>query len=147
MFLCYSFSSVRLFAALRTATPPSMEFFRQECWSGLPFPSPGDPPNPGVEPWSFALLADSLPAEPPGMPIYLASCCHVGFSSPTRDGTCVPCIGRVESQQLDHEGSPRLGILKVPPSNGPPTSVQKELEATSPSPACLEPYRYRKQDG
>ena len=35
-----------------------MEFFRQEYWSGLLFPSPGDLPNPGVEPWSFALLAN-----------------------------------------------------------------------------------------
>ena len=43
----------------------SMEFSRQEYWSGLPFPSPGDLPNPGIEPRSPALQADSLPAEPP----------------------------------------------------------------------------------
>ena len=41
-----------------------MEFFRQEYWSGLPFPSPGDLPNPGIEPGSAALQADSLPCEP-----------------------------------------------------------------------------------
>ena len=43
--------------------PPSMGFSRQEYWSGLPFPSPGDLPNPGIEPGSPALQADSLPTE------------------------------------------------------------------------------------
>ena len=45
----------------------SMEFSRPEYWSG-PFPSPGDLPNPGIEPRSPTLWADSLPAEPPGKP-------------------------------------------------------------------------------
>ena len=45
--------------------PQSIEFFRQEYWSGLSFPSP-DLPNPGIEPGSPALQADSLPTEPPG---------------------------------------------------------------------------------
>ena len=44
----------------------SMEFSRQEYWSALPFPSPGDLPNPGIEPGSPALQADALPSEPPG---------------------------------------------------------------------------------
>ena len=44
----------------------SMGFSRQECWSGLPFPSPGDLPNPGIEPRSPSLQADVLPSEPPG---------------------------------------------------------------------------------
>ena len=43
-----------------------MGFSRQEYWSVLPFPSPADLPNPGVEPESPALQADSLPSEPPG---------------------------------------------------------------------------------
>ena len=47
-------------------TPPFMEFFRQEYWSGLPFPSPGCLPDPGIEPRSPALQADSLLTEPPG---------------------------------------------------------------------------------
>ena len=42
-----------------------MGFSRQEYWSGLPFPSPGDLPNPGIEPKSPALQADTLPSEPP----------------------------------------------------------------------------------
>ena len=41
----------------------SVEFSRQECWHGLPFPSPGDLPNPGIEPRSPALQADSFPSE------------------------------------------------------------------------------------
>ena len=46
--------------------PPSMEFSRQEYWSGLPFPSPGDLPNPRIEPRSPELQADALQSEPPG---------------------------------------------------------------------------------
>ena len=44
-----------------------MEFSRQEYWSGLPFPSPGDLPDPGIEPGSPALQADALLSEPPGL--------------------------------------------------------------------------------
>ena len=46
-------------------TPLSMGFSRQEYWIGLPFPSPGNLPNPGMEPWSPALQADALSSEPP----------------------------------------------------------------------------------
>ena len=46
------------------------EFPRQGCWSGLPFPSPGDLHNPGTEPGPPALHTDSLPIEPPGKPEY-----------------------------------------------------------------------------
>ena len=67
-----SLSRVRLFATPWTVAyqgPPSMGFSRQKSWSGLPFPSPGDLPNPGIEPGSPALQADALPSEPPGKPI------------------------------------------------------------------------------
>ena len=53
-----SISGVQLFATPWTVVyqaPPSMGFSRQENWSGLPFPSPGDLPDPGIEPWSPAL--------------------------------------------------------------------------------------------
>ena len=46
--------------------PPSLGFSRQEYWSGLPFPSPGDLSNPGIKPGSPVLQADALPSEPPG---------------------------------------------------------------------------------
>ena len=48
--------------------PPSMGFSRPDYWSGLPFPSPGDLPNSGIEPGSPALQADALLSEPPGKP-------------------------------------------------------------------------------
>ena len=48
--------------------PLFMGFPRQEYWRGLPFPSPGDLPDPEMEPGSLALQADSLPIEPPGKP-------------------------------------------------------------------------------
>ena len=51
--------------------PPSMGFSRQECWSGLPLPSPGDLPDPGVKLGSPTLQADALPSEPPGKPYKL----------------------------------------------------------------------------
>ena len=62
-------SPVPLFAAPWTVAnqaPPSVGLSRQEYWSGLSFPSPGDLPNPGIEPRSPALRADALPSEPPG---------------------------------------------------------------------------------
>ena len=66
-----SLSRVQLFATPWTVAyqaPPSMRFSRQEHWSGLPFPSPGDLPYPGIEPWSPALQADTLTSQPPGKP-------------------------------------------------------------------------------
>ena len=62
-------SRVRLFVIPWTVVHQaslSMGFSRQEYWSGLPFPSPGDLPDPGIEPRSPALQADALPSEPPG---------------------------------------------------------------------------------
>ena len=64
-----SLSCVQLFATPWTVAyqaPPSMEFSRQEYWSGLPFPSPGHLPDPGVEPGSPSLQADALASEPAG---------------------------------------------------------------------------------
>ena len=49
--------------------PPSMGFSKQEYWSELPFPSPGDLPDPGTEPASPALWADALQSEPLGNPL------------------------------------------------------------------------------
>jgi len=69
-----SLSHVRLFVTPWTVTcqaPLSMEFSRPGYWSGLPFPSPGDLPNPGIKPMSPTLQVDSLPAEPQGKPKYV----------------------------------------------------------------------------
>ena len=63
--------------------PLSMGSSRQEYWSGLPFPSPGDLPDPGIKPRSAAMQANSLPTEPPGNKSnFLFFGCameHVGF--------------------------------------------------------------------
>ena len=76
-----SLSRVRLFSTPWTVTyqaPPSMGFSRQEYWSGLPFPSPGDLPNPGIEPGAPALQADALTSEPPGKPFMTEGSPHKG---------------------------------------------------------------------
>ena len=63
-----SLSPVQLFATpwtIACQAPSSVGFSRQEYWSGLPFPPPGDLPDPGIELWSPTLHADALPTEPP----------------------------------------------------------------------------------
>ena len=60
----------------------TMEFSGQEYWSGLPWPSPGDLFNPGVEPSSPRLQADSLPFEPPGKP----------YNIPLNSHLCIFCL-------------------------------------------------------
>ena len=69
-----SLSTVWLFVTPWTIAyqaPPSMGFSRQEYWSGLPFPSPGNLPNPGIEPRSPTLQTDALPSEPSGKSFYV----------------------------------------------------------------------------
>ena len=85
-----------------------MGFSRQEYWSGLPFPSPGDLPDPGIKPGSPALQADSLLSEPPGKHYlnkfqeFFCWECYSYWSSfkfVLRDGTQLPgsgCYGVVE---------------------------------------------------
>ena len=81
-----------------------MEFSRPEYWSGQPFPSPGDLPDPGIELGSPALQADSLPTEPPGKPDLLSRTPQI----------CVHLLGEVK-------GTTRLGEARacgVPWSQG-----------------------------
>ena len=76
-------SRVLLFVTLWTVahqSPLSMEFSRQEYWSGLLFPSPGDPPNPGIKPGSCALQVDSLPIELLGIDIQYTSVNSIQFN-------------------------------------------------------------------
>ena len=91
---------VRLFAtpwAVARQAPLSMEFSRQEYWSGSPFPSPGDLSTPGIQPGSLALQADSLPSERPGelTPPQEALRSSVWLSPPVLAvGPVTPCAGR-----------------------------------------------------
>ena len=74
-----SLSHVQLFATPWTATyqaPLSMGLSRQGYWSGLPFPSPEDLPDPGIEPGSPTLHTNALPSEPPGK-TYLHNAWHI----------------------------------------------------------------------
>jgi len=57
-----------------------VKFSRQKYWNGLPFPSPGDLPDPGIKPGSPVPQADSLPSEPPGEPYYYISFLKVAKS-------------------------------------------------------------------
>ena len=71
--VCQSLSCVCLFATPWTVAhqaPLSMGISRQEYWSGMPCPSPGDLPDPGIETGSPSLQADSLPSEPPGIQMH-----------------------------------------------------------------------------
>ena len=95
-----SLSHVRLFVTPWTVAyqaPPSMGFSRQEYWSGLPFPSPGDLPKPGIEPVSSALQTDTLPSEPPGKPCTsLVMLITVMFGSHISVCMCAQLFSRVQ---------------------------------------------------
>ena len=81
-----SLSRVRLFVTPWTVAyqaPPSMGFSRQECWSGLPFPSPGDLPDPGIKLGFPTLQADALPSEPPGKPLQTGRCYWIRLKDET----------------------------------------------------------------
>ena len=72
-----SLSRVQLFVTPWTVAhqaPLSVRFSRQEYWRGLPFPSPGDLPDPGIESRSLTLQADALTSEPPGKSTGLNIC-------------------------------------------------------------------------
>ena len=82
-------NSVRLFVTLWTVArqaPLFIKFSRQEYWSGLSFPSPGNLPDPGIKPWSPALQADSLPSESPGKTLYTVLYSKVHKSTTTCRG-------------------------------------------------------------
>ena len=106
-------SCVRFFVTLWTVahqSPLSMRFSKQEHWSGLPCPPPGDLPNPGIESRSAALQADSLPAEPAAKPK------NTGVGSPSLLQENLPTQElnrdllhcRWILYQLSHQGSPRI---------------------------------------
>ena len=107
--------------------PLSMGFSRQEYWSGLPFPSPGHLPNPGIEPGSPALQADSLPSEPPGRP-----------SVP--DARLHECPGLVPPSPpcLSSEVKRGRGLFLAPPLLPRGGSDLSRLELQSPPPVFLE---------
>ena len=109
-------SRVRLFAtpwAVTYQAPPPMGFSRQEYWSGLPFPSPRELSNPGIEPGSPALEADALTSEPPGKPKKEQLILFYYFSSviswaavPLSGPCCLSKIRNAPLQQAPHQRAP-----------------------------------------
>ena len=101
-------SHVRLFVTPWTVQ--SMEFFRPEYWSGLPFPSPGDLCNPGIEPRSPTLQMDPLPIEPPGKPknTGVDSLSLLQWIFPTQESNRGLLHCRWFLYQLSYQGSPIL---------------------------------------
>jgi len=92
-----------------------MGFSRQECWSGLPFPSPGDLPDPGIELGSPSLQADALPSEPPGKPLELED----RTIEITQSGKQKLDLQKSESEQScrdpwDYNKSSNICSIKVP---------------------------------
>ena len=85
--------------------PLSMEFSRQKYWSELPFPTPGDLPNPGIEPMSLALAGRFFTTAPPGKPnIHLNSCQLTTTSSIST--TC--CREKTYTTRRDRKIFPRV---------------------------------------
>ena len=128
----YSLSHVQLSGTSWTVAhqaPLSMEFSRQEYWSALLFPSPGDLPNPGTEPGFPALQADSLPSEPPGKPINGIS---VQFSSVNqlRPTLCDPMDCSTPGFPVHHQ-LPELAQTHV---HGVDDAIQPSHSLSSPSP-------------
>ena len=110
-----SLSRVRLFVTPWTVAhqmPLSIEFFRQEYWSGLPCPPPGDLPNPEIEPRSPTLQVDSLLSEPPGKPKNTG----VGSLSLLQGIFLIqrlnPCLPhwQADSLPLNHQGNPLVQL-------------------------------------
>ena len=90
-----------------------MEFSRPEYWSGLPFPSPGDLPNPGIAPRSPPFQADSLPAEPQGKPknTGVGSLSLLQGIFPTQELNQGLLCCRQILHQLSYEVSPKLTVI------------------------------------
>ena len=125
MCACWSLRRVRLFATPQTVARPaplSRGFSRQEYWSRLPCPPPGDLPNPGTEPWSPALQADSLLFQLQGSPVthrhsFLNVLFHYSLSQDT-EFSSLCTVGpwcRAILHRTFTSASPELPVLPSPP--------------------------------
>ena len=109
------FSHVQLYATLMSVTrqaPLSIRFSRQGYWSGLPFPSPEDLSDPGIEPRSPALEADALTSEPPGKILIIIVIIYM-------------CMVLYSLQYLSHPLNPLIG-----------TSLRRQMEPRRSSHGC-----------
>ena len=104
-----------------------MRFSRQEYWSGLSFPSRGDLPDPGIEPGSPALQADSLPSKPPGKPLGFSACDSKLGGGHGNQGLHLNCPGppRQSTRSLLHPWASPFS----PPQTDTLQQLQKDSEA------------------
>ena len=105
--VCQSLSHIWLFVtpwSVAHKAPLAMGFSRQEYWSGLPCPPPGDLPNPGIEPWLPALQANSLPSESPYCLLIWSLCCLDGCITRECNVLCTnpPCPTDLELPTQHH---------------------------------------------
>ena len=123
----YLLSHVQLFVTPWTVAHPfplSMGFPRQEYWSGLPFPPPGDPPDPGIKPTSLVWQADSLPLNHLGSPFLFYRNSHAIIDMPNTYTTIITladrsrCLTQMLAPVLSNGclASFPLGLLLLPPS-------------------------------
>ena len=108
--MCVSFSHVQLLGTPWTVAlqvPLSMEFSRQDYWSGLPFPPLGDLPNPGIGPGSPALQAGSLPTELQGKPT-MAEVMKIMATSFKRSHACTAILSAPNPAAGHHRPMPLL---------------------------------------
>ena len=134
-----SLSHVQLFATPWTVAhqaPPSIGFSRQEYWSGLPFPSPGDPLNLGIKPWSPALQADALTSEPPGKPRKRIQYSSVAQSYPT---LCDPMNCSTPGLPVHHQ-LPEFTETHVHQVSD---AIQPSHPLSSPSPPAPNPSQHQ----
>ena len=149
------------FETPRMQASPSMGFSKQEQWSGWPFPSPGEPPGPGIEPGSPALHVDPLLSEPPGTLVLYISCylsikwrqgcqdLRWGMPLTSPQGAILPSIflpsiwhklstvslsldSRFQFCNLWHQE--HMGsFIKIPTPRPVPTPIELEFQRKSPS--------------
>ena len=103
---------------------------RQEYWGGFPFPSPGDLPDPGIEPRSPALEADALTSEPPGKQVVLVGKDPPANAGDIRDAGSIPGVGRSPEEG---QGNPlQYSCLRIPwtGATGGLQSVGSQLDTT-----------------
>ena len=135
-----SLSHVRLFATPWTVTYQAtltLGFFRQECWSGLPFPSPGDLPDPGIEPASPALTGGFFIIEPPReTPALLLGGCNFKASAFTmlvhfwNRGSAPPCFLPRLPVFILIVPSPALRVFLVPGGSSSNIRIGLEISGT-----------------
>ena len=114
-------------------------FSRQDYWSGLPCPPPGDLPNPGIKPGSLTMQADSLPSEPPGKPknTGIGSLSLLQGNFPARELNWGLLHCRWTLYQLSYQGSPHTRILEWKYPTYSNLSMNATTFSTSPKPTIF----------